>query len=139
MASRGINVKIATPKVIKGLETSLAKIKKDFAEQSKNQKAHEKATEAWNKKALKYMTDNIKSATNTNASIWRGRSTLNLDFNYADIVEAIGEEPTVDFTRMGDYEFKEAVEEIENAIRLLKLTDEEFVSTSTYKSVAKYI
>ena len=70
MASRGINVKIATPKVIKGLETSLAKIKKNFAEQAKNQKAFEKATEAWNKKATKYMADNLKLATSTNSQIW---------------------------------------------------------------------
>ena len=42
MASRGINVKIATPKVIKGLETSLVKIKKDFAEQAKNEEKYKK-------------------------------------------------------------------------------------------------
>jgi len=31
------------------------------------------------------------------------------------------------------------VEEIENALRILKMTDEEVVSTSTYNSIAKYL
>jgi hypothetical protein len=31
------------------------------------------------------------------------------------------------------------IEELENAIALLKMTDEEFVSTSTYKGVARLI
>ena len=31
----------------------------------------------------------------------------------------------------------EMIEEIENAIRILKLTDDEVVSTSTYNSIAK--
>ncbi len=35
--SRAITVKVATPKVIKALETKLATIKKDFAEQGANE------------------------------------------------------------------------------------------------------
>jgi hypothetical protein len=31
------------------------------------------------------------------------------------------------------------VEEIENAIRILKMTEEEFVSTSTMKAIANYL
>jgi hypothetical protein len=31
------------------------------------------------------------------------------------------------------------VEEIENAIRILKMTDEEVVSTSTYNAIARYL
>ena len=138
--SRGINVKIATDKVIKGLEASLAKIKKDFAEQEKNEAAFDKKVDAWNKKAEKILLENLKLATTKDVGIWRGSANLTFRFNDSDkLIELIGKEPERDYKRMGDYEFKEAVEEIENAIRLLKLTDEEFVSTSTYKSVAKYI
>ena len=61
------------------------------------------------------------------------------DVSGYEIDELIGKEPERDYQVMGEYEYKSAVEEIENAIRLLKLTDEEFVNTSTYKSVAKYI
>ena len=34
---------------------------------------------------------------------------------------------------------KEMVDEIENAIRILKMTDEETVSTSTYNAIARYL
>ena len=33
----------------------------------------------------------------------------------------------------------ETVNEIENAIRILKMTDEEVVSTSTYNAIARYL
>ena len=138
--SRGINVKIATVKVIKGLETSLAKMKKDYAEQEKNEAAFQKKHDAWEKKAEKTLLENLKLATQTDVGIWRGSANLTFRFHDSDkLIELIGKEPERDYQVMGDYEFKSAVEEIENAIRLLKLTDEEFVSTSTYKSVAKYI
>ena len=138
--ARGINVKIATVKVIKGLETSLAKIKKDFAEQEVNQAKFEKKKNAWEKNATKTLIENLKFATTTDVGLWRGSANLTFRFHDSDkLIELIGKEPERDYQVMGDYEFKSAVEEIENAIRLLKLTDEEFVSTSTYKSVAKYI
>ena len=43
--SRGINVKIATTKVIKSLENALAKLEKDYKDQAKNEKAYQKALE----------------------------------------------------------------------------------------------
>jgi hypothetical protein len=40
---------------------------------------------------------------------------------------------------MAAHIYKDTVDEIENAIRILKLTDEEVVSTSTYNSIARYL
>ena len=40
--SRAITVKVATPKVIKALETKLAIIKKDYAEQASNEAKYER-------------------------------------------------------------------------------------------------
>jgi hypothetical protein len=39
-------------------------------------------------------------------------------------------------TGIVEWQVKQDIEELENAIALLKMTDEEFVSTSTYKGVA---
>ena len=137
--SRGINVKVATPKIIKALETSLAKMKKDFAEQDKKQNAYQKAKEAWEKKGVKILIENAKLANETSLSTWRDQANLTLRFDLDDVADVIGKCPVQEPNRIAEWQYKEAVEEIENAIRLLKLTDEEFVSTSTYKSVAKYI
>ena len=38
-----------------------------------------------------------------------------------------------------DWEIKQDIEELENAIAVLKMTDEEVISTSTYKGVARFI
>jgi hypothetical protein len=38
-----------------------------------------------------------------------------------------------------DWQYREHTEEIENAIRILKMTDEEVVSTSTYNAIARYL
>ena len=49
--SRGkaINVKIATSKVIKALETRLAKLEKDYATQEENEAKFQKSMEKWKK------------------------------------------------------------------------------------------
>ena len=46
---KSINVKIATTKVIKALETKLAQIKKDKANQKVNEEKYSKAMEKYNK------------------------------------------------------------------------------------------
>jgi hypothetical protein len=40
---------------------------------------------------------------------------------------------------MNEYEYRNQKEEIANAIRILKMTDEEVVNTSTYNAVARYL
>ncbi len=50
---KAISVKIATPKVIKALETKLDQIKKDKANQKTNEEKYQKAVEKWNKEVGK--------------------------------------------------------------------------------------
>jgi hypothetical protein len=40
---------------------------------------------------------------------------------------------------MHQHSYNEQKEEISNAIRILKMTDEEVVNTSTYNAVARYL
>jgi hypothetical protein len=40
---------------------------------------------------------------------------------------------------MHSHNYREQKEEISNAIRILKMTDEETVSASTYQAVARYL
>jgi hypothetical protein len=48
-------------------------------------------------------------------------------------------EPEKDFVTMHKHSYLEQKQEIENAIRILKMTDEETVNTSTYNAVAQYL
>jgi hypothetical protein len=40
---------------------------------------------------------------------------------------------------MNVHTYRDMKDEISNAIRILKMTDEETVSTSTYNSIARYL
>jgi predicted nucleic acid-binding protein len=137
--SRAITVKVATPKVIKALETRLATIKKEYAEQGANEAKYEKARKAWQKEIQQYALDNIKKAENfrTNYRAWN--NTLNIDFDLTVSEKDLPAEPQRDFTTMHQHTYNEIVEDITNALTILKMTDEETVNASTMKQIAKYL
>ena len=96
--------------------------------------------EKWKKEVSAYAIANIKKAENfrTNFRSWNG--TLNIDFDLTGLSESdLPKEPTKDFESMSVYNYREQKEEIANAIRILKMTDEEVVNTSTYNAVARYL
>ena len=135
---KSINVKIATSKVIKALETKLAQLKKDKANQKTNEERYQKAHEKWSKDVAKLALNAINKAENLQASL-RYNGMINVDFNLPKGAIDLPKEPEKDFDTYHDWQYKEMVDEIENAIRILKMTDEETVSTSTYNSIARYL
>ena len=135
---KAINVKIATTKVIKALETKLAEIKKDFANQEANEAKFDKAHKAWGKEVAKLALAQIAKADSLSAST-RYDGRINVDFYLPAGTIKLPDEPKRDFTQINDWQYREQVEEIENAIRILKMTDEEVVSTSTYNAIARYL
>ena len=138
--SRGkaINVKIATTKVIKALQDKLAEINKDFANQNANEAKYEKARKAWQKEIGKLAVSQIGKADSISASV-RYDGRVNVDFNLPAGLIKLPDEPKREHTTIHEWQHKEMVDEIENAIRILKMTDEEVVSTSTYNAIARYL
>jgi hypothetical protein len=137
---KAISVKIATPKVIKALEASLAKLELDYTSQEANETKFQKEQEKYKKELSAYAVANIKKAENfrTNFRSWNG--TLNIDFDLTGLSESdLPKQPERNFEQMGSHTYREQKEEISNAIRILKMTDEETVSTSTYQAVARYL
>jgi hypothetical protein len=136
---KSISVKIATPKVIKALETRLAELEKNYANQETNEAKYKKAMEKWQKEITAYAVSNIKKAENfrTNYRAWN--NTLNIDFDLTVTQSELPAEPERDFEQMGRHTYLEQKQEIENAIRILKMTDEEVVNTSTYNAIARYL
>ena len=137
--SRAITVKVATPKVIKALETKLETIKKDYASQEANEAKYLKAYKAWQKELIDYAVANIKKAENFRTSHRSWNNMLNIDFDVAVSEKDLPTEPTRDFEQMNSHTYKEIVEEITNALSILRMTDEETVNASTMKSIAKYL
>ena len=135
---KAIQVKIATTKVIKALETKLAQLQKDKANQKINEEKFEKSMDKWRKEVAKLALSHTAKATNLCANV-RYNGEINIDFNLPAGTFVVPEQPQKEYETYHDWQFKEMVEEIENAIRILKMTDEEVVSTSTYNAIARYL
>jgi hypothetical protein len=135
---KAINVKIATTKVIKALEGALEKLNKEYASQEANEAKYDKARKAWQKEVGKLALAQISKAESISANE-RYNGTINVDFNLPAGTIKLPDEPKKDFMTMNDWQYREQKEEIENAIRILKMTDEEVVSTSTYNAIARYL
>ena len=136
---KAINVKIPTQKVIKALETKLAEIKKSYAEQGANEAKYQKAREKWQKEIGKWAVANFSKAENIRTNYRQWNKTLNVDFDLIVNETDFPVEPEKDYEEIHRHSYNEMTEEIENAIRILKMTDEEVVSTSTYNAIARYL
>ena len=140
MASRkAISVKIATPKVIKALEGALAKLESDYTSQEANEAKFQKALEKWKKEVQAYAIANIKKAENFRTNYRSWNNNLNIDFDLTVSESELPKQPEREFETMHQHQYKEQKEELSNAIRILKMTDEETVNTSTYNAVARYL
>jgi len=136
---KAISVKIATPKVIKALEQSLAKLELDWTSQEANEAKYEKARKAWQKELIDFAVANIKKAENFRTNYRSWSNNLNIDFDLTVAEKDLPKEPEKDYVSLHQHSYNEMKEEISNAIRILKMTDEETVSTSTYNAIARYL
>ena len=137
--ARSITVKVATPKVIKALEAKLVQIKTDKDNEASNEAKFQEALKTWRKQIGEYAIANFAKAENLRTNYRSWNKTLNVDF---DITVAEGNfpaEPQRDFTTIHDHTYREMVEEINNALNILRMTDEETVNASTMKSIAQYL
>ena len=120
------------------IETKLAQLQKDKANQKVNEEKFSKAQEKYNKEIAKLALGQISKAEDLSAHT-RYNGDINVSFSLPKGTIELPKEPEKDFESFHDWQYKEMVEEIENAIRILKMTDEEVVSTSTYNAIARYL
>jgi len=132
--ARAISVKVATPKVIKALETKLAEGKSAIANNEKKRKEYEKTEKAWAKEVADLVIKQISKAEVSAHENWRGET--NVSITMPSGLVKLPAKPEIELEQeLGRYE----VQEIENAIRILKMTDEETVNASTFKTIAQYL
>jgi hypothetical protein len=136
---KAISVKIPTERVIKALEQTLNKLELDWTSQETNEAKYNKAMEAWRKEVVKFAVDRIAKAENLRTNYRSWNKTLNVDFDLTVREGEFPAEPERGYTMLHTHEYQTQKEEISNAIRILKMTDEEVVNTSTYNAVARYL
>ncbi len=136
---KAISVKIPTQRVITALEKKLAELEVNWSSQEANEAKFEKAREKWRKELQDYAIAHIKKATNFRTSYRSYNNTLNIDFDLVVNEKELPIEPEREYEQLYVHTYREMKEEMENAIRILKMTDEEVVNTSTYNAVARYL
>lgn len=145
MASKGINVKIARTTLINELTNVLGRMEDSMYLYEIEYDKYQKEVEAWKKKLLnaalkKGTVDAIDSRHS-----WTGNPKVDVTFFIeADAIPEKPEEPKKPYgpsgygrNYTGNYEDRKA--EILNAIRILELSEDEYVSASTYGAVSKYL
>jgi DNA repair exonuclease SbcCD ATPase subunit len=136
---KAISVKIPTQRVIDALEKKLAQVEADYTKQDENEAKYQKAIEAWRKEIGTWAFDNFAKAENLRTNYRQWNNNLNVDFDITVKETDFPKEPERDFEVIHVHTYREMKEEMENAIRILKMTDEEVVNTSTYNAVARYL
>lgn len=141
-----ISVKVKTVKLIKALEDKVRELKDELAENDKKVAAHEQAEkkheQAMQKYASKMATKlGLKPTVATREQAWDNTVIVSLSYSIpsAEMKDAPKLEPVEVIRPWEKAQAEEKIQEMENAIRLLKMTDEETVGASTYKSVSKYL
>jgi len=137
--ARGITVKVSTQKVIAALEIKLASVKNDYANQEKYEAKFQEELATWQKSITDYAIKHIDKAVNFRTNIRQWANTVNIDYdipyNDSDLLTM----PERTFEPIGEYKYKEIVDDITNALSILRMTDETTVNASTMKQIAKYL
>ena len=136
---KAISVKIPTERVIKALEQALNKLELDYTSQEANEAQYQKAREVWQKEIGQWAIAHFSKAENLRTNYRSWNKTLNVDFDIITEESSFPVEPEKDYEVIHQHSYREMKQEIENAIRILKMTDEETVNTSTYNAVAQYL
>ena len=132
--ARAISVKVATTKVIKALEDKLVSGKNAIVSNEKKRKDYDKVEKAWAKEVADLVFKQISKAEVSAHENYRNEVNVTITLPNGSV--KLPEKPSIDLEQeLGRYE----VTEIENAIRILKMTDEETVNASTFKTIAQYL
>ena len=137
--ARAISVKVATPKVIAALEAKLASLESTLATSQANEEAYQTAWKQYQTQLQNYCVANISQATNFRVSNRSYNNLVNIDYDVPVNLAGFPVEPKRDFEAVYEHQVTSARTEITNALNILRMTDEEYVSASTMKSIASYL
>lgn len=129
-----VRVKIAKDKLVAALNEKLASNEENKKTLEVEELAYQKTLEQFKKTLDKFIKDNGFELNNISHYSWRG--VVEVSYKVPQGVDVPQTpEKKISVTVLSQHE----INEIKNAIRILELSDEEFVNTSTYKDVARYL
>lgn len=140
--SNKMAVKVKTDKVIKALEEAVKIRDKRFADSEKAQVEFDKAMAKY-RDDLKKLAKSPKAKVTDVSTYHRWHSSKNASEQELSVTITIPtsllpKEPE-NKSNYNEHAYEREVEEINNALRLLRMTDQEYVNASTMKSVSQYL
>mgnify|MGYP003340408958 FL=1 len=134
-----INVKVPRKKVIASLEKALKKLESNWENQAQAEEKYQKELEKWKNQLIAYAIKNMKKASNFRANYRSWNNILNIDFDLVVNSSTVPTEPKRTVEVLQEYTYNESHEEISNAIRILQMCEDEYISTATYGQISKYL
>ena len=141
--SKSLSVKVKTTTLIKALEEALDKREKRWANQEKEMARHKKEVEAYNASILKLVKAGKGTIHDISENKWATRNDKNsttITFSAEiKLPKSVMPVEPKEIDEMREHTYKMETDDISQALRILKMTDQEYVNASTYKSVAEYL
>ena len=141
--SKSLSVKVKTTALIKALEEALDKREKRWANQEKEMARHKKEVEAYNASILKLVKAGKGTIHDITENKWATRNDKNsttVSFSAEiKLPKSVMPVEPKEIDEMRESTYKMETDDISQALRILKMTDQEYVNASTYKSVAEYL
>ena len=138
---KALQVKVKTGVLVSALEKALAERKKRYDESEKALKKYEQDKKAYQASLVKVIKSPKAEITEARHYIHWGTKDDNKQEVSATVMvpkSLLPKEPEHP-DAYHDHQYKSDRDEINNAIRVLKMTEQEFVNASTLASVSKYL
>jgi len=127
-----VRVKVPVAKVIEALENKMNDNKDREARNKVAEENYRKAMEKYNASLVKELKDSVK-VSSLNYRSWN--RTLQVEYEIAEGTVLPDEPKRENESTLGHWQ----LEEIQNALNILRMTDDEFVNASTMKDISKYL
>jgi hypothetical protein len=137
--ARAMSVKVPTAKVIVALEARLVKTQTEWDNRGEAEAKFQEELKRWNIQIKEWAVSRISKAENIRANYRSWSNSVNIDFDISTKNEDFPVEPTREYESRAEWQVKAEVEEITNALNILRMTDEEYVNASTMKSISQYL
>jgi hypothetical protein len=139
MANNTVNVRVNRYILIEALKKKLAKITEDYEKQGELKKKFQRENEAWQKKVAASIPKSVKPTIRVSVNAYGVKDDeveVTLDYT---ISKSLVPDPPKQPVAYYEHTYKDDRETLTSAIRLLEMSDDETISTSSYKSVARYL
>jgi hypothetical protein len=131
--SKNVNVKVARGVLIDALKKALDAKIKEAADHEKAHNDHKKAMTDFEKSVPALVKSGKIKIKSVKTNYWRDELSITAELDYKG---AVPKEPENNFS---NWKNDEAQKTLSNAIRVLELSSEEYVRTSSYGAVAQYL